>query len=135
MKATRPIHKDQFLSKRDKMCKGKYEMVYRCCPSAFVLDCWAVCRYYYGGSVRAAFRLLYLSFYLWANSLWHGFLLWVTDRMGWTKLYDHPESTPDNPFRIRHGRYCSGSPNCNNWECIAQGIPKWFRWLTRWDKK
>ena len=55
------------------------------------------------------------------------------DWMGWTRVYDYPETKSMIAHSERHGRKCSGSPNCSNMNCINDSIPKWFKVLTRWD--
>lgn len=89
---------------------------------------------YYGGRWRMIRALIWEGIYLGWHSFNTTWKLWITDRMGWTKLYDLPGSTKKMPMRMRHGRKCSGSPNCNNMNCIEDSLPRWFKWLTRWDK-
>jgi hypothetical protein len=59
--------------------------------------------------------------------------MWICDRMGWTRLYWISDTYEIPGHHERHGRKCSGSPNCNNPFCISEGVPRWFRRLTFWD--
>lgn len=57
--------------------------------------------------------------------------MWISDRVGWTKVYDVPETETMRSYKMRHGYKCHGSPNCNNDHCISDCLPKWFKWITR----
>lgn len=60
--------------------------------------------------------------------------IWIADRVGWTKVYDVPETDTMRAYKMRHGYKCHGSPNCNNMDCISDCLPKWFKWITRHPK-
>jgi hypothetical protein len=100
------------------------------CPS-LILECeMRLALYvYHGGRIRAALKVLRSAVqdtYLERKSL---LAMWIADRMGWTKIYDIPETKDFIAHQQRHGRKCSGSPNCNNHRCIPESCPRWFRWL------
>ena len=78
--------------------------------------------------------MIWLAVRLNARTAYHRTLMWVCDRVGWTKLYHMPETDTMRAFTMRHGRKCSGSPNCDNMNCIGDSVPRWFKWLTRWGK-
>jgi hypothetical protein len=63
---------------------------------------------------------------------WLRVCIWISDRAGWTKLYHIPTTDELLEHWQRHGRKCSGSPNCDNWNCISDSLPKWFKRLTVW---
>ena len=102
-------------------------------PAIARSECLMVVQAYHGGEWRTVWALFRQAWYL----TWHGWLgtlkIKVCDWVGWTKLYDIPETESYRAHTERHGRKCSGSPNCNNMHCIEDSVPKWFRWLTRWD--
>lgn len=88
---------------------------------------------YYGGRWATVWALFRKAIYY----SWHervgGLRIWICDRAGWTKIYEVPETATHYGHRQRHGRKCSGSPNCNNMNCIEESVPRWFRWITRWE--
>jgi hypothetical protein len=87
---------------------------------------------YYGGRGKAARYLLFEAMRLWCSDKRWSFLIWLTDRFGWTKVYHIPATPEYREHSERHGRKCSGSPNCSNMNCIDDSIPSWFKWLVRW---
>src|SRR6266404_2356191 len=103
-------------------------------PAIAAFECKMVLNAYYGGQLRTSLALFREWFYLWRHDIFNSAVIWICDRVGWTRLYDVPETETMKPYRMRHGRNCSGSPNCQNMNCIDDSIPKWFRWLTGWHK-
>lgn len=91
---------------------------------------WAL-KAYYGGPVKMSLAVISESFHMWRMDINGRFCMWFCDKMGWTKLYEMPETATHHKYWQRHGRNCSGSPNCNNMNCIDEGMPSWFRWLYR----
>jgi hypothetical protein len=57
------------------------------------------------------------------------FLMWVSDRVGWTKTIEVPETAEHYAYKMRHGKQCHGYPNCADIGCLARSMPMWFRWL------
>lgn len=104
-------------------------------PAIFTNEVWWCLRAYYGGSIRALLSLARQDFYLWRGYKWNGFTIWLCDRFGWTKIYHYPETEEMMEHEERHGRKCSGSPNCSDVTCIDRSIPKWFKKLMGrdWD--
>ena len=90
---------------------------------------WPALKAYYGSAPRALWALFRQEIYLWRHSVNGRFCIWFSDRMGWTKLYHFPESPGWREHWRRHGKKCSGSPNCQNDNCIEDSQPRWFRWL------
>lgn len=86
---------------------------------------------YHGSVPRLCWYMLREWFEYWAG--WHlqSVAMWISDTVGWTKLYDVPETTEYRAHKIRHGYKCHGSPNCHNDHCISDCLPKWFKWITR----
>lgn len=98
-----------------------------------MLECKMLMESYYGGRWRFAWRLLYEAAYITFHDIIACVRIKICDWMGWTKLYYYPQTDEMLGHWQRHGRKCSGSPNCANMNCIEEGVPKWFRWITRWD--
>lgn len=92
---------------------------------------------YHGGTRQAAWALFkfWISVEVWQHYTSCARLL-ISDWMGWTKLHHYPEDDKYHARTERHGRYCEGYPYSEHpdVDCISQGVPRWFRWLTRWDK-
>lgn len=97
-------------------------------PPIANMQCQLVVESYYGGKWGAARELFKQALHQSISERWLGFLIWFSDRMGWTKLYDMPETTTHHGYQMRHGRKCHGSPNCAH-DCISESQPKWFRRL------
>jgi hypothetical protein len=85
---------------------------------------------YWGAARNALRKAIYITWGNWTSRIRIG----ICDRMGWTKLYYYNETDTMLGHWQRHGRKCSGSPNCNNMNCINDSVPRWFKWLTRWEE-
>jgi hypothetical protein len=129
-----PIHKERWERRVDRIRgHGPNSFMWRVAP-AIAFELRLLLESYYGGPWRMVWALFRLTF---SNIIhtWTGRLrIWVCDRMGWTKIYFVPETDYMRAHWRRHGRKCSGSPNCDNINCIQDSVPGWYRWLTRWDK-
>src|SRR5437762_2805417 len=86
----------------------------------FQLALWA----YYGNRRRACMAIISQFVWSWWNESLSHFRMSICDRMKWTIVY--PETGE------RHGKKCSGSPNCANCNCIPDSVPRWFKVLTFW---
>jgi len=100
------------------------------CPS-LILECeMRLALYtYHGGRMRAGWRILKAALQEEWLERKSRLACWITDRVGWSKIYDIPETVDYIAHKERHGRKCSGSPNCSNMNCIPDSCPRWFRWL------
>lgn len=96
-------------------------------PFGLAMECQLVLQAYYGGRLAAAWFFIKSAFHIWKDTRISRALMWFSDLMGWTKVYDIPETPDYAAHQQRHGRFCSGSPNCNNDRCIEQSCPNWFR--------
>jgi len=126
-----PAKPKQYEDRRKRMLEGG--PLSRITP-LFTMQAKLLLSAYYGSQTKAAIAMLRESFMLWRHSKYLRSLLWICDTIGWTKVYWYPETRDMIGHHQRHGRKCSGSPNCANNHCISDGIPKWFRVITRWDK-
>jgi hypothetical protein len=126
----RPIHKERFNRWRDRIRDP--ESGISNIPALFAHECWWCIRSYYGSSPRALWFLLREDFWIWSRSIWHRFLIVITDRVGWTKIYHYPQTDTMVEHWQRHGYKCHGSPNCENMDCIEDSIPRWFKIIFRW---
>lgn len=93
-------------------------------------ECLLVVHAYYGGPWRTICHLIRMQAFLGYHGL-RASLIWnFCDFVGWTKVVHNPE----NEFTIehwrRHGKQCSGSPNCQDHDCCTRSIPKWYKRLT-----
>lgn len=132
-----PIHPERFSKHADRIierCREKGSIMFRIPPMA-ALECEILLHYYYGSKWRMVWHLFRAALHQSIHSGYNRCLIKICDWMGWTKVYHIPETPEFRAHYQRHGRKCSGSPNCNNMRCIDESIPKWFRWLTRWDKQ
>lgn len=91
---------------------------------------------FYGGRWRALYWWTREELFLLRCDITARIIIGFCDLMGWTKLYDLPGSTKEMPVKMRHGRKCFGSPNCENMNCIEDSLPRWFKQLTKsfWTK-
>lgn len=103
-------------------------------PAIVNSECRMVTHAYYGGRWWALWYMFKEACYLGTHGAYHSFLLWICDTAGWSKVYDIPQTKDFIAHQQRHGKKCSGSPNCNNMNCIDESIPRWFRTITGWDK-
>ncbi len=103
-------------------------------PPIAALECQMVLHGYYGGSWRMIWALIGKQLVLDYHALKTRAVMALSDGMGWTKLHHYPESADFVAHAQRHGRQCSGSPNCADNECIDRALPRWLKWITRWDK-
>lgn len=107
--------------------------VYKLVPYLLLATLWRGCRAYYGGSIRALWKLGAEDLKSWWRmrvviSTW----IWISDLVGWTKVYHYHETEEMLAHQERHGYKCSGSPNCNDPDCISRSLPPWFKKLTGW---
>lgn len=128
----KPVRPDRFNHWLKKMhCSVKDNSPMMRIPGIVMFQVETLQTHYYGSYAKAGLALLRKAFYLWWNDKLTHCFLWISDSMGWTKVYDIPETPEYVAHQQRHGRKCSGSPNCQNDQCIDDSLPKWFRWLWR----
>ncbi len=101
-------------------------------PALMAMECWCLVKAYYGSTSRALWTLGKNALHLWAWGWYGSILIKISDRAGWTKMYHYNETEEMFAHDERHGRLCSGSPNCADMDCISRSIPKWFKRITRW---
>ncbi|MDE2096149.1 MAG: hypothetical protein KGL39_02815 [Patescibacteria group bacterium] len=104
-------------------------------PPIAVLQYEMLLEAYHGGPVRAGLAFIRKGVAEAVRDARWSILLKITDSVGWTKLHHMPETETHHEYWHRHGRKCHGSPNCNDFNCIEKSLPRWFKWLTRWDHK
>ena len=103
-------------------------------PPIAASECQMLLEAYHGGRWKTIFALTGMAIFLLRHDLNARFVIWLCDLAGWTKVYDIPETEKMRAHKQRHGRKCSGSPNCQNVNCIDDSIPAWFKFISRWDK-
>ena len=128
MKTKYPRQPERFAKRSEKMQHlGTQAKI----PILLVINCRLVLKDYYGSDFKVAMRILWEWFYLGSHSLYWSVLIWISDRVGWTKL----RHIPDNPVTVehweRHGYKCDHL-NCQDDQCIDKSLPRWFKWVTRW---
>jgi hypothetical protein len=133
MKANRPVRPEMYEHWVKRITDPKAHTL-RELKFLFVMEMWCCLKAYYGNAPRALWAVARHDFYLWRHGIWNSCLIWLTDWMGWTKLYHFPACPGWKEHWMRHGRKCSGSPNCQNMHCIEDSLPRWFKWITRWEK-
>jgi hypothetical protein len=99
-------------------------------PPIATLECRMVVEAYYGGRWRTVRALAREAAWFTWNDVVGATILWVCDTVGWTIIHHIPETADYRAHTERHGRRCSGSPNCNDVRCIKRSLPKWFRAAT-----
>ena len=104
----------------------------RIIPAVTSLECELILKAYYGGTWRMLIAIAKKDLWLWQNGLKAHFLYWISDRIGWTKITDVPETEDFIAHQRRHGRTCHASPNCEG-GCIERDQPKWFRRIIDWS--
>ena len=129
-----PARPEQFARRTDEMVMACKDGMMPRIPGWFAFHCKILLVSYYGGWFRTGLSFMRDGLRLWASGKWTALLLLITDGVGWTKLYEVPETATHIAHWQRHGRFCSGSPNCNNMDCINEGVPRWFRKVTCWDR-
>lgn len=135
MTTKKPVMKESFerqLGRIRSHCKSESPMM-KIAPIAR-MEMIIALSYYHGGRGRLALALLREWFVLARSHYCCAITMFVCDRMGWTKVYHYPETDSMIAHSQRHGRKCSGSPNCSNANCIDDSVPRWFKILSRWDK-
>lgn len=126
----RPKHPEMFKSRVDRILDLQKNPALRI-PPIFVLECKLVLKAYYGSYFKAALNLLFEWVYLESHSYYWACVYKFCDWVGWTYLRP---IYPDNPkMKQRHGHQCTYM-NCRDMKCIDNGIPRWFKWLTRIKK-
>lgn len=128
-----PVEKTKFNLRRKRFiahCRAEPPTMAQIDP-IFNSECAMICYAYYGGRFPAIWAMLKESVWLLRMDIDSRFQMWFCDRMGWTKLYP----LPGTPVKLRHGRQCHGSPNCDDMGCIDRAIPRWFKFISRWDKR
>ena len=103
-------------------------------PPLLKSECQMIVESYYGSKWAMVWALFKETLWLLCWSAWGHLRIRFCDFMGWTKLYDVPATSRMHGYQMRHGRRCSGSPNCNNHRCIEESVPGWYRWITRWEE-
>lgn len=129
----RPIQRQKFndrIARISEHCRSNSPMMK--IPAIAVMEMKLALHAYYGGPWKMLYWLFREQFFLWRNDMYGAVIIAICDFMGWTKLYNLPGSTPERPMMMRHGRKCSGSPNCNDMDCIERSLPRWFFFITKW---
>jgi hypothetical protein len=124
----------RFYKWQRKLIDPEANLVARTIPAMFVWGSWLAISCYHGGCWKALFFIARHEIHSAIVLRWHTFLIWICDRAGWSKIYEYPETETMLAHLQRHGRKCSGSPNCSDMDCIGRSIPRWFKVITRWDK-
>lgn len=111
----------------------QYRDVHQLVPYLLVSTFWRGCKAYYGGAIRALWKLGTEELGSWWRlqvviTIW----IWISDTAGWTKVYHYQATDEMIAHSERHGRKCSGSPNCDDPDCISRSLPGWFKKLTGW---
>lgn len=102
-------------------------------PPIVAGECELVAVAYHGGRLRTAVHLVREALcFGWRDLKWK-LVLRTTDAVGWTKMYHFPETASVYEHWMRHGRQCSGSPNCQDHDCVKRGVPAWFRFAVNWE--
>lgn len=106
-------------------------------PPIVSWECQMLLAAYYGGYRQAAWAIFKYWFrvefcHMYASRL----RVKISDWMGWTHIIHYPETKDYVAHDERHGRHCEGYPYHEHSErdCFGSSIPKWYRWLTRWDR-
>lgn len=103
-------------------------------PPIAASECLLVVHAYYGGPWHAIWNLIRMQLFLGYHGV-RGSLIWrFCDLVGWTKVVHHPGNANALEHWRRHGKQCSGSPNCHDMDCSDRSIPRWFKKLVGWDK-
>lgn len=111
----------------------RYTIVHCVVPYMLMLEYWSGVRACYGTNRKALVSIARYSLRRSWNCALTRAVLIVTDGIGWTKVYFYPETDAMPAYHRRHGWRCSGSPNCDDEDCINRAIPPWFKRLTRWE--
>lgn len=136
MKMKKPVHAGLFLRRLGRMREhAKSDSVMWRIPPVVMLEVRCLQNAYWGGPWRVVWALFKENLWLSAQSFRLGLGLTIADWLGWTKLYWNPETSEITGHYRRHGRKCSGSPNCHNENCIDESVPRWFRRLFGWPEK
>lgn len=95
-------------------------------------ECLLVVHAYYGGPWHTIWSLTRKQLFLDYHGV-KGSLIWgFCDLVGWTKVVHHPGNDLAIDHWRRHGKQCSGSPNCHDLDCVERSIPNWFKKLVGW---
>ena len=100
-------------------------------PPMFAFECKAVLVSYYGSYFKASWAMFKDAVYFGRCHLW-GIICFdlLSDRV--FRFTQCTPLAPGQPVARRHRRGCS--QNCNNPDCMDAALPKWFKWLIRYDK-
>lgn len=99
----------------------------------------AICAYesatnlkaYYGSYWRAGWTLIWrYCIIMGLHDRYWSLVFWCCDWWGWTVVRPFDPLCPR--WKSRHGGRCD-KMNCADVYCIEKSVPRWFRWLTRWD--
>lgn len=130
-----PVQREKFDRWRERLrCHAAENSVLFRIDPMLAFEVEALLHAYYGGEWRMIFALIRKHSVLSYHSLIGRVTFWFCDFIGWTKVYFYPETRLMRAHHQRHGRKCSGSPNCSNMNCIDDSIPSWFKKICRWDK-
>lgn len=137
----RPVHAEKFNNRIERIVKEcKEDSMLMKIPPMAVMEMKMAISSYYGGDRRAIFAWAREAFYLWRLSTYHCLLLKITDGIGWTKLWHIQPTNQWIEHWRRHGCKCAcvnkdfpePTENCEG-DCIDESIPRWFKFITRWD--
>lgn len=133
----KPVHREVFqrFQKRLGDSTSEHGRFIHSLPAMFMMECYGAIRAYHGGAFPAWWAMTWHFAYLGFASMAGASEVWLWDKMGWTKLYHSPGTKTHREYWHRHGWKCSGSPNCNNLDCIEDSLPGWYRFLTRSKKR
>ena len=123
MSATKPINREGFDRYRDKL--GKDNPV-RDIDFLFAMELEIALCYYHGGKVCAGWKLMREGVKMGVMGFYWSLLYRFCDKVGWTRLQPIPGTTHFE----RHSGKCD-KLNCDDMDCVSNGIPLWFQKLTR----
>jgi hypothetical protein len=123
VKRETPVQKERFKRNADQMTKlwKQFQLA-----GLFAFEARLALEAYYGGPFRSCWEQFKQVVWLDLQGKRHSTGIWISDKLGWTKICHVPETKDYRAHSLRHGGRCHGSPNCSQ-ECIGQAIPKWFK--------
>ena len=121
----RPVHKEKFDRWRKKITDQ--HPIHHIDP-LFNMACEQAVVAYHGGKCRAGWSLFWNGAREMIRSFYWNAIYGLCDRVGWTKIVPLPGLPL--PMGQRHGGKCD-KLNCDDIHCVQNGIPLWFRKLTR----
>lgn len=96
----------------------------------WAMECGMCLKAYYGSYLRAGVQLIRHGIREGIRNFYWNAVYRFCDRIGWTRLQAIPNA---NGCFERHSAKCD-KMNCHDWNCVANGIPTWFKNLTRMTK-